>query len=239
MLSVFVCEDDKIQREKLEKIIRNVIMIEELEMEFTLSTGDIKVLLELVKKLEPIGLYFLDIDLQQELNGMELASEIRKYDTFGKIVFLTSHTELMPLAFQYRVEALDYIIKSEEEAMRLRVYECMKLASERHKDDRFKNKHMITIKIGNQLRTFKVEDILFIETSTKPHRLVLNLINEQIEYYGNIKDVEKYGFNLTRCHRSFVVNKDNVSKINKNTLEVEMNDGSIIYASTRGIKKLH
>ena len=108
MLSVFVCEDDKIQREKLEKIIRNVIMIEELEMEFTLSTGDIKELLELVKKLEPIGLYFLDIDLQQELNGIELASEIRKYDTFGKIVFLTSHTELMPLAFQYRVEALDY-----------------------------------------------------------------------------------------------------------------------------------
>lgn len=121
MLSVFVCEDDKIQREKLEKIIRNVIMIEELEMEFTLSTGDIKELLELVKKLEPIGLYFLDVDLQQELNGIELASEIRKYDTFGKIVFLTSHTELMPLAFQYRVEALDYIIKSEEEAMRLRL----------------------------------------------------------------------------------------------------------------------
>ena len=40
MLRIFICEDDTIQRKKLERIIQRYILIEELDMQLQLSTAD-------------------------------------------------------------------------------------------------------------------------------------------------------------------------------------------------------
>ena len=113
MLSIFICEDNQSQRERMEAIVRNYILIENYSMELTLSVGSPSELLDYLE-VHPAknALYFLDVDLQHEMNGILLAFELRKLDAFGKIVFITVHAELSYLTFKYRVEALDYIIKS-------------------------------------------------------------------------------------------------------------------------------
>ena len=40
MLNVFICEDNTIERNKFEKIIKDIIMIENLDMDVSLSTGN-------------------------------------------------------------------------------------------------------------------------------------------------------------------------------------------------------
>ena len=53
--------------------------------------------------MNDVGCYFLDIQLEVDINGIKLGSEIRKYDPIGNIIFVTSHSELTYLTFVYKV----------------------------------------------------------------------------------------------------------------------------------------
>ncbi|VJR00537.1 response regulator [Streptococcus pneumoniae] len=58
-------------------------------------------------------LFFLDIEIRnEEMKGLEVARKIRDRDPYALIVFVTTHSEFMPLSFRYQVSALDYIDKA-------------------------------------------------------------------------------------------------------------------------------
>lgn len=96
MLNIFVCEDNAAQRQTVINIIQNTVLIEELDMQLSLDTGDPYMLLEKVKTSRNTGIYFLDIDLNSNMNGMKLAQQIRLYDPpwFHHIHNSTFRTEL-------------------------------------------------------------------------------------------------------------------------------------------------
>ncbi|MDE7272551.1 MAG: response regulator [Lachnospiraceae bacterium] len=95
MLDIFVCEDNTIQRQAIVQTIQNAVLIEDLDMQLVLDTGDPYVLLEKLKTSQNTGIYFLDIDLGSNINGMKLAQQIRLFDPRGFIIFITAHSELM------------------------------------------------------------------------------------------------------------------------------------------------
>ncbi len=111
MLDIFVCEDNEVQRRTIVQIIQNTVLIEELDMQLVLDAGDPYILLERVKTSQNTGIYFLDIDLGSNMNGLKLAQQIRLYDPRGFIIFVTAHCELSYMTFQYRVEAMDFVLK--------------------------------------------------------------------------------------------------------------------------------
>ena len=69
-MKIFICEDDPKQRENMASIIKNYIMIEEKPMELALATDDPYEVLEQSKNMNDIGCYFLDIQLEADINGM-------------------------------------------------------------------------------------------------------------------------------------------------------------------------
>ena len=85
MLNIYVCEDHDVQRRAIVKIIQNTILIEEQDMQLVLDTADPYALLEKVKASQNTGIYFLDIDLHSDINGMQLAQKIRLFDPRGFI----------------------------------------------------------------------------------------------------------------------------------------------------------
>ena len=99
MLDIFVCEDNAVQRQTIVQTIQNTVLIEELDMQLVLNTGDPYVLLEKIRNSQNTGIYFLDIDLGSDINGMKLAQLIRLYDPRGFIVFITAHSELSYMTF--------------------------------------------------------------------------------------------------------------------------------------------
>ena len=70
MLNIFVCEDNAIQRRTVVQIIQNTVLIEELDMQLVLDTGDPYALLNEARSSRNTGVYFLDIDLGSDMNGM-------------------------------------------------------------------------------------------------------------------------------------------------------------------------
>lgn len=74
MLPVFICEDNRMQRERLTKYIEDYIMVEHFDMKLELSTGDPFELVSRMPTHQGMGLYFLDIDLgQPDMNGIGLS----------------------------------------------------------------------------------------------------------------------------------------------------------------------
>lgn len=239
MLSVIICEDDNKQLQRMIEVVKNYILIEELDMKLVLATDNPDEVLEHVHaNPKESRLYFFDVDLNHELSGLTLASEIRKLDDIGKIVFVTTHGELSYLTFTYKVEAMDYIIKDNKEEVERRIRECMDLSVERYLMDKNTKAKRFKVKVGDTIRSIPYDEIMFFESSTSSHRVVLHMKNRQLEFYGSIRELEEKDECLYRCHKSFVVNKNNIQSVNQTERIAEMTNGEEVLISVRGLRKL-
>jgi two-component system response regulator AgrA len=238
-MEVIICEDNNIQRAELESIIIEEINSSNLDINITLSASNSKEIIEYVSKAENKNfIYFLDVELNDYINGIELAHIIRKYDPKGCIVFVTSHAELTLLTFEYKVQAMDYILKYNVKNLKSKISECLIEAYNNCEKVNHIEKRYISIDVGNKVVNFNLDDILFFETD-KDHRIRIHAFNEQIEFYCSLKKIEE----LTppyfyKVHRSYIVNIRNIKSINKNELTIEMVNGDSCYISKRYMKGL-
>lgn len=239
MLNIYVCEDIEVQRNKIQKIIENIVLMEDLDMELSCVSDNPHTILEKVKETEAVGIYFLDIDLGADMTGLTLAQEIRKYDPRGFIIFVTTHSEMSYMTFIYKLEALDFILKDDSEELERRVYECILKANQRFASANNKVQANFSVKVNEKVFTVDYNEILFFETSMNVHKIILHCKNRQMEFLGKIKDIEKeVDERFYRCHRSFLVNKDNIKEIDFQNRVIYMVNGDECLISSRMMKGL-
>jgi len=232
ILSVFICEDNQTQRKGLEKIVSDHIALNDYDIKIVLSTDNSQTLLEHVETLpQQNNLYILDVNLQQDMNGILLGQKIRKLDPAGTIVFVTSHVELALLTFQYRVEAMDYIAKDSMQNISQKVCECIDLAYE----SCVNHTKYFQIKTNDGIQNVPFSSILFFEGSNVPHKLILHATNERIEFRGSLRDIEQLQALFFRSHKSFVVNIKNIRNVNRNTAEIVMSNGEIALVTPKKV----
>lgn len=196
---------------------------------------------ELLKNIDRdhTGLFFLDIGLKTKMNGFMLAQEIRIMQPRCFIVFITSYAEMGYLTFQYKVEALDYIIKDNKENMHKRIQECIVRVDELYSTYDTKFQRIFVIKNSGVKLVTQYEDILFFETSINEHRIILYGKKQRIEFAGNLKDLLKeLDDNFYRCHRSYIVNKSNIGCIDVKNRIIHMISGETCPVSVRLLKGL-
>lgn len=239
MLKIFLCEDNEEQRNKFEKIVDNIIMIENYDMSLQMSTGDPYEILDYLKVNNTSGIYFLDVDLHTDINGIQLAEKIREHDPRGFIIFVTTHAEMSYLTFLYKVEAMDYIIKDNYQNIQQRISDCIKNAHDKYSSKVTDLQKVFSIKVNDKIINVDFDEIIFFETSPTIHKVILHCKNRQIEFYSKMKDVEAMvDDRFCRCHNSYLINKDKMKEIDKKDRIVYMVNGEECLVSTRGIKKL-
>lgn len=238
-MNIYICENDTVQLERMKTIVEHYIMFEQRDMTLKAATSSPEVILQNVQSSKEIGFYFLDIHLNHQMNGIQLASEIRKYDALGNIVFVTSHSELSYLTFVYKVAALDFILKDQQDDLQQRMTECLNTAYERLQlTTRTQHVDKLEIKAGSQTLFIDYDDILFLESSVNPHRINMHLHNRQIEFYGNLKDYDKIDSRFLRCHHSYIVNRNNIDSIDKKNRRINFANGEHCFVSIRNLGKL-
>ena len=239
MLDIFICEDNAAQRQTVVNIIQNIVLIEELDMQLTLDTGDPYMLLEKVRTSQNTGIYFLDIDLNSNMNGMKLAQQIRLYDPRGFIIFITAHSELSYMTFQYRVEAMDFVLKDNPAEAKMKLRECLLNAMTRHTLQTNKTHKVYTLEAGGRKISVDYDDILFFETSSNIHKVILHAKDRQIEFPGALKELTGVlDGNFVRCHRAFLVNKNNIKEADTKNRIIHFANGETCLMSTRMMKGL-
>jgi len=240
MLYVFICEDDPIQRKKAEAIVHSYTAPDGVGMELALSTASPAELLDYLETHpNRNGLFFLDVDLGADINGIELGAKIRELDHTATIVFITTHAELAYLTFAYKVEAMDYIAKDSPEGIEGRARECMELAYQRYLVGNTSPPKYFRIQAADQVWNIPHDDILFCETDpSTPHKLIMHTENGLIGFRDTISEVEKIGSEFYSCHKSYVVNTKKIKTVDKAKREVEMISGDRIPVAVRKISEL-
>ena len=190
MIDIYICEDNKKQLDLFTNYISNTIMIESLDMEIVLSTPDPHMILKEILTRENTGVFFLDIDLKSDIDGLALAQRIRQIQPRCFIIFITSHTEMSFLTFQYKVEALDFIIKDTTEHIKAKIHECLLNVQEKYTSSNNITKTFI-INHSDKCIAIDYNDILFFETSSNIHKVILHAKKRVLEFNGHLKEIER------------------------------------------------
>lgn len=239
MLDIYVCEDNAAQRKAVVQAIENTVLIEELDMRLALDTASPHTLLEAAQQSRNTGLYFLDIDLRCDMNGLQLAGRLRQIDPRGFIIFITAHSELSFMTFQYRVEAMDFVLKDNPAEAKVKIRECLLRAWERYTLHTNRTHKTFVIEIGERKLCVDYEDIFFFETSGNIHKVILHAKDRQIEFSGTMKELENtLDDSFVRCHRSFLANRKNIKEVDTKKRILYFVNGETCLMSTRMMREI-
>ena len=236
MLHILICEDDAMQRTYVESVVKEHTARYENEMKLAISSSDPTQLLAYTNAHPDTGgLYFLDIDLQHdEINGIQLGARIKEIDPLAKIVFVTTYSELAHLTFKHKINALDYIVKDKKEDIKKRIHECIKEAYERYLQEKQDQMKYFKVDASGEIWSIPYDDILFFETHVKiRHRVVIHTGNGKIDFRGFLSEIEILVPEFYRSHKSYLLNVEKISYIDKLTKEAVMPNGMRVLIAQR------
>jgi Response regulator of the LytR/AlgR family len=239
MIPIYLCDDDKNVLHTLSTIVKNSIAIQDYDMKLLCTTTNPLELIERVKQNNQRSIYFLDVDLRHEkYDGFTLAKQIRKLDTRGFIIFVTTHEELMFETFKYRLEAMSYLIKDDfllEKQIRHCLDDIHNLVIAESKEV---NSYYM-VRVADHTYQLLVKDILYFETSTNSHHIAVHMANRRLEFRGNLTAVEKeLGLSFLRIHRSFLVNSQHVACVSNTENAITLDNGTTCFLSRKGKRLL-
>lgn len=237
-MKILILEDDLVQQQYFKRLIMNYIKENNWYDTTVFETARPNELLEIAAKNTSYNIYFLDIEIKGQRNaGFELAKSIRKVDPFGWIVFVTTHSEFLPITFKYKLTALDFIDKSFSKAeFNNRVIECLETAYQ--KRDSLADKDMFIFK--NKQSNFQTSfaEILFFETTELTHKIRLITTNTYTEFYSTLSEIEKMDNRLFKCHKSYVVNLQNIQKVDRVNKTLQFKNNEQCFVSRSKMKPL-
>lgn len=240
MLRIYLCEDNQKQLSYFKKCISDVILIEDFDLHMELATTNPYQLLDSISNnFQDTGLYFLDIDLGSEINGLELGRKIRQKDPRGFIVFITTHSEMSYMTFTYKVEALDYIIKNDQQEIKKSIHNCIVNAYQRYNSP-LNNVHKnFCFMVGEREYCIPFDDIVYFETSDSPHKILLHQMNKIQEFNGKLSNiVSNLDNRFFRVHRSFLININHIEEIDMKERVITMDNKESCLVSTKQLKYL-
>ncbi|MGX7417495.1 LytR/AlgR family response regulator transcription factor [Carnobacterium gallinarum] len=242
MVDIYICEDNtqfaKLTEQTLNKLIRDY----QLNFSINLVTKKPETLLTALTYTNEVGCYFLDIDLGEDvMSGLDLATEIRKIDPRGFIIFLTGDAHKFHHTFKYKIEALDYILKNDNETIEDRLLESLLAITDRN-TTKYTHKESFIFSLNQSQFVIPFDEIIFFEVSSKAHRIVIHSYNRKIEFYSSLKEIQQQldekQTNFYRCHQSYLINLKNIKQFDASERIVHMTNGQQCEVAYRAIKKL-
>ena len=177
-----------------------------------------ELLTEIEKGIRP-DILFLDVVMPGQ-NGMDVAKEIRQYDTNMKIIFLTSSPEFA--VESYSVGAYFYQLKPIWEESFFRLMDAVLVECEK------KKKNSLILRSKDGITRIDLQQLEYCEVLGR--KLLFHLENGAVlESAGSLDDLAgqlmQYS-NFFRPHRSFLVNMEYIQNISSRSIKM-VNDAEI------------
>lgn len=228
-MKIIICDDDPIYLAKLQEqtyIWKNERKRNEVQISAFRSSED---LLEQIETGLHADVFLLDILFESEINGLLLASEIRKKDVKVMIVFITNSEAYAQKG--YAVQAFRYLSKPicfADLALCLDVaYRQYTLAH---------NEFLILAECGKRI-VLRYDQITYIEAHS-PY-IEIHIFPDNIEKIRGTLAVLKNKLPeelFVQCHRSYIVNVLNIQSIRRN--EIYLNEKTVIPVSRACFQQL-
>lgn len=234
MIPIYICDDETSLLTQLQKLVADQVMIAAYDMGPIYTFTSPEELLTEIGSGSQRAIYFLDVDFPGCMNGFELAQKIRQFDSRGFIIFITAHDDLAVETFRYQLEAMDYVVKGNQELIKRRIQTCLANAHSRILNEPKQDTPYYPLKIADTIRHIPLSQILYFEAIGRKHLVLLRMDDEVIEFYGTLTAIEEeLGANFWRCHRGFLVNREHIHMIHLKENLVELTNGEHCLLSRR------
>ena len=197
-MRIAICDDNKIERELLFKILSHYFSDTSIHCEYTLYEKAMNLYYD-ISEGSAYDIIFLDMYLPDEPLGIQIADMLRKNNFNGKIFFCTASTE--HALESYDVFAAGYIVKPI-------TFEKIKTVLDRYIGEFSKEYYVIKQKAKEVY--IPLNDIMYFESDNT--RCNINCIgNKQYTIYKQLRLVEsELDGRFLRCHQSYIVNMNHI-----------------------------
>lgn len=227
MIKIAVVDDEQIMLEKICRIIDEQFIEEKMIRSFNNSMN----FFNDADKYN-FDLVFLDIDMP-EMNGFELAENLKLIKPSITIIFISSHENLVFKSFDYN--PYRFVRKSQIE-------NDISTAITSFHNNLKKNNNIYHIVTGNSALNVLITDIIYFESLK--HEIYVNLTTGKFKLKRE-RDNEKCITSITnmltskgfiRVHKSFLVNYIHIHSINNDSITLK--NGDIIMVNPRNINSI-
>ena len=230
-MRIAICDDERCYIDAIISSIKRWQTQNKVEA-FSITTySSSEDLIEFSEQSLPFDLAFLDIQFPGELNGLQLARELRNHNDQISIVFMTNFDEYAIEG--YKVNALRFLQKP---IIDIHVFECLDIA---YRQWVILNGTSIIVECNQSVYRLPTNSILYIES--KAHYLYIHTTTSNTELITRQRlpeFLETLPNNiLVRCHRSFAVNIFHIYCISRNS--IVLSNGESLPISDKYWKTIH
>ncbi len=207
-MRIAICDDDKEELARISSFLDKYQREHNASLTYKAFHSGVE-LLSTVRSGD-FELYLLDV-IMPAVNGVEVAKEIRSFDTEAKIVFLTSSPEFAVAS--YTVKAMDYILKPVEEGRLFGVLNELMTDSQKPQEG-------LTVKAKSGITRILFSRLVYVE-----------VVNKQVYFHLSDNSVREITARLSefeqpllarpefmRVHRSYIVNLFQINELTANGL---------------------
>ena len=200
MIKIAICDDEQNSRAYLKQLVLRQRILGEDALDYEIaefSSGT-----ELLNASEEFDILFLDIDLKEELTGMELARIIRNCSKEKQpiIIFISGYKEYVFDAFD--VDAFHYLLKPINNEKFTYVFEKAYRQRTNYAEQKIKK---VQLKSGTLNKVVSIDELFFVES--QDHKVMLHTNQSVFEYYAKISDLEmQLEEEFFRIHKGYLLN---------------------------------
>ena len=218
MIKIAFCDDDMEVLHQMNELLDRYRVERNEDITYAAFQSPFELLTEIEKGIRP-DILFLDVVMPGQ-NGMDVAKEIRQYDTNMKIIFLTSSPEFA--VESYSVGAYFYQLKPIWEESFFRLMDAVLVECEK------KNNNSLILRSKDGITRIDLQQLEYCEVLGR--KLLFHLENGAVlESAGSLDDLAgqlmQYS-NFFRPHRSFLVNMEYIQNISSRSIKM-VNDAEI------------
>lgn len=218
MIKIAFCDDDMEVLHQMNELLDRYRVERNEDITYAAFQSPFELLTEIEKGIRP-DILFLDVVMPGQ-NGMDVAKEIRQYDTNMKIIFLTSSPEFA--VESYSVGAYFYQLKPIWEESFFRLMDAVLAECEK------KKKNSLILRSKDGITRIDLQQLEYCEVLGR--KLLFHLEDEAVlESAGSLDDLAgqlmQYS-NFFRPHRSFLVNMEYIQNISSRSIKM-VNDAEI------------
>ena len=217
MLNFIICDDNLNILDKLKTMLENIFTKNNFEATVSYTSDNIDNILSYVDD-NKVDVLMLDINLKSGKSGLELAETVRKKNKDIYLIFTTGHLEYAMVAYKFKT--FDYLAKpityDRLEDTVKRLFEDINGLPKKY------------IKIDNKNTIIDESQIHYIKRDGM--KLIFHTSSRDYDTYSSFAKLEdKLPDNFVRCHKSFVINLNNVKNVDPVTCTIYLADDSSCY----------
>ncbi len=215
MLSIAILDDNKKILSDYEKLIPEWLKRNQIKGQIVIATSDYKEFLRKVKE-QIVNVCIIDINLQEEVNGLYVAKYIRREKIKTEIIFSTGMLDYISQAFD--VGAYNFIPKPLNNALE----KCLvKLSKEL--DERDSTKSVIEIRYGSRVYFIPINTITHLHREDR--KTIIYTTSRTLESYDSLDSIARSinDDRFMQCHR--FVNRDYIDYVDVKSKTVKLTTG--------------